>query len=49
MKEAIQITANAVGEANFRNLMNNDLRSYIDPIWRAVSSMVQNTVKRNNL
>ena len=49
MKEAIYINAYAPGEGNFGNLMNNDLGSYIDPIWKAINSIVQNTVKRKDL
>ena len=36
-------------KAIFSNLMNNDLGSYIDPIWKAISSIVHNTVKLKDL
>ena len=49
MKEAIYMNAYAPGEGNFGNLMNNDLGSYIDPIWEAINLIVQNTVKRKDL
>ena len=49
MKEAIHIHAHAPGEGNFGNLMNSDLVLYIDPIWKAINSIVQNTVKRKDL
>ena len=50
MKEAINMNAYAPGEGNFGNLMNSDLGSYIDPIWKAINFIVQiqNTVKRKD-
>ena len=39
----------APGEGNFRNVMDNDLGSYIDPIWKAIRLIVQNAVKRKDL
>ena len=46
LKEAIYINAYAPGEGNFGCLMNNDLGSHIDPIWKAISSVIQDSVKR---
>ena len=49
MKEAIYINAFAPGEGNFGCLMNNDLGSHIDPIWKAISSVIQDSVKRKDV
>ena len=49
MKEAIYINAYAPGEGNFGCLMNNDLGSHIDPIWKAISSVIQDSVKRKDV
>ena len=49
MKEAIYINAYAPGEGNFGFLMNNDLGSHIDPIWKAISSVIQDSVKRKDV
>ena len=49
MKEAIYINAYAPGEGNFCCLMNNDLGSHIDPIWKAISSVIQDSVKRKDV
>ena len=48
MKEAY-INAYAPGEGNFGCLMNNDLGSHIDPIWKAISSVIQDSVKRKDV
>ena len=36
-------------EGNFGCLMNNDLGSHIDPIWKAISSVIQDSVKRKDV
>ena len=46
---AQQLTAYAPGEGNFGCLMNNDLGSHIDPIWKAISSVIQDSVKRKDV
>ena len=44
IKEAIYINAFAPGNGDFGGLMNQDMRTYIDPIWRACSSIA--TIKQ---
>ena len=49
MKEAIYINAYAPGEGNFGCLMNNDLGSHIHSIWKAISSVIQDSVKQKDV
>ena len=49
MKEAIYINAYAPGEGKFGCLMINDLGSHIDPIWKAISSVIQDSFKRKDV
>jgi len=49
IKKYVYMNAYAPGEGNYINLMNNDLGSYIDPIWEAINSIFQITLKRKNL
>ena len=43
------LTNTTPGEGNFGCLMNNDLGSHIDPIWKAISSVIQDSVKRKDV
>ena len=45
IKEAIYINAFAPGNGDFGCLMNQDMGTYIDPIWRACSSTIKQQLK----